>query len=218
MPDFRMLSRGPRRAATACSDPFDLSDLRAMPSSGPNPEHTIEEVVFRPLPDEAKDRWAEVAEIFFLASSKKRFRSAEEKADFLRRWTGYYREQAAEHFLLAVAPDGRLAGYLTGCLDSAAADRLYRDLPHYGLFDDRFAAFPAHFHINLHPTFRSRGLGSRLAGAFVATCREREVAGVHVVTAPDARNAEFYRRLGLTEALVRPWQGRELLFLGRRLG
>ncbi len=189
-----------------------------MPGRSPNPQRSTEDLRFRRLPEEAKERWKEIAEIFFLSASRSHFRSSEEKAEFLRRWTGFYRDEATEHFHLAIAPDGRLAGYLTGCLDSAAAERLYRDLPHYRVFEDRFEAFPAHFHINLHPSFRSRGLGSRLARVFIADCAERRLAGVHVVTAADARNAKFYRRLGLTEADTRPWQDRELLFLGHRLG
>lgn len=167
---------------------------------------------------EDRDRvWDGIAEIFFLSSPRQTFESARDRSDFLKRWTGYYREDEPQSTRLAFSGESRLDCYLTGCRDSAAAERLYADIPYYGLFEDLFPAYPAHFHINCRPSSRSQGRGSRLAESFVGICAVQGLAGVHVVTDPEARNAEFYRKLGFDRAVIRPWQDRQLLFLGRKL-
>lgn len=167
---------------------------------------------------EDQDRiWERIAEIFFLSSATQTFGSARDREDFLKRWTGYYRQEEPRSTLLAFSGEETLDCYLTGCRNSAAAERLYADLAYYGLFEDLFAAYPAHFHINCHPRRRALGWGSRLARSFIDICAVQGLAGVHVVTAPEARNAGFYRKLGFDQAVIRPWQDRQLLFLGRKL-
>lgn len=162
--------------------------------------------------------WHQVDEIFFEAAQRRNFISVAARTTFREQWLGYYQTEAAGQVYLAISDNGQVMGYLTGCLDSAAAARLFRDLPHYALFAERFAAFPAHLHINCRADARSRGLGSRLVEAFCADCQQQSIAGVHVVTAADARNAAFYRRLAFNAEETRGWQGRDLLFLGRKLG
>ena len=144
--------------------------------------------------------WRQIEAIFFEAARRQDFASTAERDAFCDRWLGYYRAESADHIYLALDGDGAVAGYLTGCLDSTAATRLFEDLPHYHLFADRFAGFPAHLHVNCR--FDHRGQG---------------IAGVHVVTAAEARNAAFYRRLAFSAELIRPWRDRDLLFLGREL-
>ena len=161
--------------------------------------------------------WPEIAAIFFLSSPTQRFASPDERDAFLERWTGWYRDEAPELVLAALASDGTVAGYLTGCHDSGAAKRLYGDIESYALFDDLFGDYPAHFHVNCHPDWRCKGIGRRLAEAFITGCAGQGIAGVHVVTAEGAHNAEFYRRRGLEAVAARPWQGRDLVLMGRRL-
>ena len=161
--------------------------------------------------------WPEIAAIFFLSSPTQVFASPGERAAFLARWTGWYRDEAPELILAALAPDGAVAGYLTGCHHSGAAERLYDDIESYALFDDLFGDYPAHFHVNCHPDWRCKGIGRRLAEAFIAGCAGLDIAGVHVVTAAGAHNAQFYRRRGLEAVATRPWQGRDLVLMGRRL-
>lgn len=156
-------------------------------------------------PDRATAR-AALDDVFFRSSARQSFPSAEERTRFLATWTGWYLEHAAEDVLLWIE-DGRTLGYLTGCRDSAAAEALFTTIPRYTLFADQFASFPAHLHVNVHPDHRGRGIGAALVDAFAETCG----TGVHIVTAPDARNVAFYRRLGFEWAVER----RELLFLGR---
>ncbi|WP_042695357.1 GNAT family N-acetyltransferase, partial [Azospirillum sp. B506] len=80
-------------------------------------------------------------------------------------------------------------------------------------FADHFAAYPAHFHVNVRPGWREHGLGRRLVDRFAEDCRVDGLPGLHLVTAAFARNVEFYHRAGFTDACQRG----PLLFLGRRL-
>lgn len=178
------------------------------------------EISIVPLGTEsASDRcWRMVEEIFYLSSARQGFDSPDERQSFLERWTGYYRCDEPQHFLLAIAPNGRVAGYLSGCTDSRAARRLYSDIPYYAVFEDLFEAYPAHLHVNCHPEFRGRGVGTELVRAFVEGCRAGGLAGVHLVTSPGARNVGFYRRCGFDFSLTRSWRETALLFLAMALG
>lgn len=163
-------------------------------------------------------RWREIEAIFFASSATTEFPSAAVRATFFDTWTGYYRIEEPNRILLALASDGSLAGYLTGCTNSLAAERLFRDIELYAVFEDLFAAFPAHLHVNCRPDQRGRGVGGALVNAFVEECRREGIPGVHVVTAVDARNVSFYRRHGFSHAVTRRWgKDRDLLFLGKPL-
>ncbi|WP_454017740.1 N-acetyltransferase family protein [Azospirillum sp. Marseille-Q6669] len=162
------------------------------------------------------DRGAALAaleEIFFLSTLRKDFASAEERAAFFRTWTGWYVERAPDDVWFAFADDGTVIGYLTGCKDSAGAVDLARIIPRYEVFSDRFAAFPAHLHVNVRPGFRDRGVGRALVDGFAEECRADGLPGLHLVTGVFARNVAFYQRAGFTTATQRG----PLLFLGRRL-
>lgn len=165
---------------------------------------------------ELPDREAALAaleEIFFLSTLRKTFASDEERADFFRTWTGWYLEQAPQDVWFALDGDGAVIGYLTGCKDSAGAVELARVIPKYDVFADRFAAFPAHLHVNVRPGRRDRGVGRALVDAYAEDCRAEGLPGVHLVTAVFARNVDFYQRAGFTNAIQRG----PLLFLGRHL-
>ncbi len=152
-------------------------------------------------------------DIFFLSTSRTIFPSPVARAAFFKTWTGWYLENAPDHVWFWRDPDGSFRGYLTGCLDSGDAKGLFETIPKYGTFGDLFARFPAHLHVNVHPTHRSHGIGARLVENFVAACKTEASPGVHVITAPQTRNNGFYRQLGFTEAVTRG----PLLFLGRSL-
>lgn len=152
-------------------------------------------------------------EIFFLSSVRTRFASAEERTAFFRTWTGWYLSEAPWDVWFHRDGDGSFGGYLTGCLDSMDAEGLFRTIPGYEVFDDLFARFPAHLHVNVHPERRGRGIGARLVERFLQDLVAEGVPGVHVVTGPGARNVAFYERLGFAEAVVREPR----LFLGRAL-
>nr|WP_246512993.1 GNAT family N-acetyltransferase [Azospirillum picis] len=152
-------------------------------------------------------------EIFFASTTRADFASEAERAGFLDRWTGWYVAAAPGEVWMALAPDGRIVGYLTGCKDSAGSPELARRIPKYEVFADHFAAYPAHFHVNVRPGWRDHGLGRRLVDRFAADCAAEGLPGVHLVTGAFARNVEFYQRAGFSDACQRG----PLLFLGRRL-
>lgn len=156
---------------------------------------------------------AALEEIFFASTTRTEFASAAERAAFLATWTGWFVDEAARDIWMAVAADEQVVGYLTGCKDSAGAVELARRVPKYEVFADHFAAYPAHFHVNVRPGWREHGLGRRLVDRFTEDCRDDGLPGVHLVTAVFARNVEFYQRAGFTDACQRG----PLLFLGRRL-
>ena len=161
----------------------------------------------------------QIEEILLASANPRRVADAPARAAFLARWLAPYLEAYPEHLLLALDAqrETEVLGVLNGCLDSAGAV-VFRDLhPHYRLFADLYGEFPAHLHVNCHPGHRGRGVGSRLVQAFVARCRAAGLPGVHLVTAPGARNVAFYRRNGFTEAVERAEAGRSYLFLGQRL-
>lgn len=156
---------------------------------------------------------AALEEIFFASSTRTEFASDTERAAFLAGWTGWYVAEAPRDIWMAMAGDGLVVGYLTGCKDSAGTPELARRIPKYEVFADRFAAYPAHFHVNVRPGWREHGLGRRLVDRFTADCRADGLPGVHLVTAVFARNVGFYQRAGFTDACQRG----PLLFLGRSL-
>lgn len=162
----------------------------------------------------------QIEEILLVSANPRRVADAPSRAAFLARWLVPYTMSYPEHLLLALAEagqDGMVLGVLSGCPDSAEAT-VFRDLhPYYRLFSDLYADYPAHFHINCHPAHRGRGVGSHLARAFLARCRTAGLPGVHLVTAPGARNVGFYRRNGFTDAVERAEEARAYLFLGQRL-
>ena len=167
--------------------------------------------------DRGVEIWPEIEEVFFLSTTLTEFANPEHKQSFFQRWTAYYREQEPEHIFLALDRCGHVVGYLTGCADSRSAERLYEDIGYYRLFEDLFDSYPAHLHVNCHPAHRGRGLGRRLVEAFLADLKREAVPGVHLVTAPGARNIRFYQRSGFDVSIRRRWKTGELLFLGQTL-
>jgi GNAT superfamily N-acetyltransferase len=156
-------------------------------------------------------------EIFFESSSRTVFSSEEDRQAFYRRWTSFYRERCPDDVWFWQDASGTFAGYLTGCRNSAEAQPLFAEVPGYAVFESCFAEFPAHFHVNCRADRRGHGLGARLVETFVEDCRRTGLTGLHLVTAPDARNIGFYQRLGFTIRLTRPFGTRSLLFMGRSL-
>ncbi len=162
-------------------------------------------------------QWRMVEDIFFQSTPSRRFPTPQDRQRFFERWTSFYRENEAKRILLAISGDGTVAGYLTGCGDSRAARRLYDDLPHYALFEDQFAAYPAHLHVNCKPDFRNKGIGTSLVMRFSRDCAAEGLAGLHLVTDAAARNVAFYRRCGFDVSIGRRWRDRALLFMGKAL-
>jgi len=157
-----------------------------------------------------------IEEIFFLSSAGGGTLLGSDRDDFFRRWTGYYLDQHPDLVLLAETDDA-VIGYLMGCDRSAKASRLYDDLFYYRTFEDCYADYPAHLHVNIHPDHRGSRIGAGLVRRFEEVCEARGCAGVHLVTAARARNRVFYERLGYQEISERRIEERDLVLLGHEI-
>ena len=159
-----------------------------------------------------------IREIFFASSARQDFASSEERQQFFSNWTDFYTKQDPYANLLAVDANNHILGYLMGCQDSARALLYYSEKnPSYLLFEDQFKYYPAHFHVNCHPDARGLGIGSLLISHFIEKLRKDKVAGVHIVTSPNADNRSFYARNKFDFELIRERKGHQLLFMGRKI-
>lgn len=154
--------------------------------------------------------------IFFDTAATKTFPSPEARAAFRGRWLGRYLEHDAGLVWLAIS-QGELAGYLVGCLEDPARTARFADIAYFTTFASTTARYPAHLHINLDARWRSAGVGSRLVAAFVSDVQAAGLPGVHVVTGAGMRNVGFYTRNGFAEVARTPWNGRDIVMLGRKL-
>lgn len=163
---------------------------------------------------------AQIEAIFFTSSNVQQFGDGAERAEFRERWLGRYLDHWPEHVFAAMAADGRIVGYLAGCLDDPAAHPAFADIGYMPAFADLSRSYPAHLHINLDPGWRNGGIGARLMDAFCAHAAGRRAPGVHVVTGRTSRNVRFYERNGfrLLRTTRSPWSDAEIAFLGRKLG
>ena len=171
--------------------------------------HGIQIQPFSPGSDDPLSMEA-VEEIFFLSSTRQAFADERERAAWSDAWLGPYRRSFSRWIYVARVEEGTVAGYLTGCPDS----RLFQGkmLPGMEVFEDLHPRFPAHFHINCHPDWRSQGVGSALVSHWLEAVSS-EAEGVHIITAADARNREFYRKNGFHFEEER----RGLVFMGRAI-
>lgn len=153
--------------------------------------------------------------IFYVSSSLKEFSSKERKQAFFKRWCGDYLSLYPEQFFI-MKEDKKILGYVSGCMNSISAEGLL-EVPGFSLFNDLFPSYPAHFHINFHPDCRGRGLGGKLVHAYCDDISNKGIAGVHIVTSPEALNVTFYQRLGFSHEVKREFNGKALLFMGKDL-
>lgn len=154
--------------------------------------------------------------IFFTSSATQAFTDAAERAAFRDRWLGRYLDNWSENFWVASA-NGRLIGYLAGCLIDPLTLPLFDDHAFLRAFALLTPAYPAHLHINVDATRRSGGVGAALIAAFCEDASRSGSRGVHVVTAAASRNVSFYARQDFVQVGAANWSGRDLVMLGRRL-
>ncbi len=159
----------------------------------------------------------QIDSIFFEASGRT-FAPGAERAAFRERWLGRYLQGGADEAIVALAEDGRVAGYLVGALEDPAPQDRFADISYFRAeFAELCRAFPAHLHINLDPAFRGQGIGSRLIDAFAERAAAAGAPGMHVVTGKGMRNVHFYERCGFAERGSTAWNGRQIVFLGKEL-
>jgi ribosomal protein S18 acetylase RimI-like enzyme len=166
-------------------------------------------------PEELESIIQQVKFIFYASSSLKEFSSLERKVAFFKRWCGDYITLYPDQFSI-MYEDQKVLGYLSGCIDSKGALEVL-EVPGYSVFTDLFQSYPAHFHINFHPDCRGRGLGSQLVEDFCTDLFKKQISGAHLVTSPGAANIVFYQRLGFKHEVIKEFNQKELLFMGRLL-
>jgi GNAT superfamily N-acetyltransferase len=153
-------------------------------------------------------------EIFFESSTRKDFADNEEKEKFFNKYLGYYLKSQA--LVLVAREEGRILGYLVGSFTTE--DEILCSLqPHLLVFKEYFSDYPAHLHINCHGQARGKGIGSLMVRYFEDILRQQNIKGLHIMTAPGARNCQFYHRLGFNFERIKSFQGTEILFMGKRI-
>jgi GNAT superfamily N-acetyltransferase len=160
---------------------------------------------------------AQIDHIFFEASGRT-FSSEAERIAFRERWLGRYLRRGTDVVLVAEAGAAKIVGYLVGSLEDPATQPRFADISYFrGDFRDLCRAYPAHLHINLAPVVRGKGVGPRLIEAFAECAHAAGAPGMHVVTGSQARNLSFYARCGFEPLRSSIWNGRSVVFLGRRI-
>ena len=155
----------------------------------------------------------QIRKIFFLTSSRKNFTSAEDKEKFFNTWMSYYLSKCTDEFFVA-ENNNKIFAYLTGCSDSKRAIDYYgKDTPYF-LFSDLFSKFPAHLHINAHPSSQGTGIGSKLISHYKKFLIDRGISGLHIITSPTARNTGFYTKNNFIYKEERSWKSTPSSFYG----
>lgn len=162
----------------------------------------------------------QIRDIFFLTSPRKAFASEAEREEFFKKWTEYYFCHRAEFIYVAVEGtelSPKVLGYLMIEPDSTLALKAFGNQPHYVLFQDLYQAYPAHLHINCHPDSQGMGLGGLLINKGVEDLCQLNIEGLHLITAPTARNVSFYRKNLFNHEVLRSVNNIDYLFMGRKL-
>ncbi|MCJ8277854.1 MAG: GNAT family N-acetyltransferase [Bdellovibrionales bacterium] len=138
----------------------------------------------------------DLKEVFFLTSSKKVFKSNDEKNKFYHRWLGIYLKHYPEETFYITFNDN-LVAYLLACTDTQDFINNKVDFSHkLGLFTEMYTHYPCHLHMNCHPDHQRKGLGKILMQALFSELKRKNVQGVHLLTSPDMDNVYFYRKQG----------------------
>lgn len=158
---------------------------------------------------------SEIKDIFYSCSSVKNFRDSDHKDSFFNKWCGDYLSKSSEQFYIAFE-ENTVVGYLSGFLNSKEALEDFV-IPGPEVFEDCFDKFPAHFHINCAPNHQGKGIGRKLVDHYVQRLSATSINGVHLITSTDADNLGFYRALGFTNEVLRPFNSHQLLLMGKEI-
>jgi ribosomal protein S18 acetylase RimI-like enzyme len=158
-----------------------------------------------------------VEKIFFESSVKKTFKSGEEREAFRHKYLDWYAKNYPEYFFVALDQNNNAYGYICGVPDTTKHPELNTLHPWFSLISDDFSDYQAHLHINCADTARGIGLGSTLLNVFENALRGKGIKGVHLVTAPDARNVGFYDKNGYKFRHDFLWNSNPMLLMGKQL-
>lgn len=196
-----------------------------MENNNPDPRKYLEEtpklnttvVRFSQLTSKAKEiMLPQLKEIFYQSSSKKTFKSTEEREEFFMKWCGDYLDYFPEFFYLMVDEASNLLCYLCICPDTAA--NLARlKVKSLSIFSEQYAKYPAHLHMNTHENYRGLGLGGMILAAAETDLRIKKIKGLHLITEESARNFEFYKRHGFQDIFIKEYLNTQLCLMGKDL-
>ncbi len=154
--------------------------------------------------------------IFFLTAHQKQFHDEQTKQQFFQRWLGIYLQRHPTHCYLLFEDQENPIGYLCACPDTNSFLKQVSDAS-LEIFREQFESFPAHLHINLHPSHQKKGGGQLLIKCLIDDLKRQEVKGVHIVTSPQATNRLFYNKMGFLFKMEHHWGEKELLFMGKKI-
>ena len=105
-------------------------------------------------------------------------------------------------------------GYILAC---PTVQKDFKNLDQKGLdlWKEFYSDYPAHLHINCAEKARGKGVGSKLLRCLEERLKEREISGLHLVTAKGARNVGFYERNSYRVLSEKELSGIPLLLLGK---
>ncbi len=160
---------------------------------------------------------ADIDGIFFTSSARRDFGSPEEKQAFREMSLGRYIESHRSSFFVVLDADGRVVGYLAGCLENPMTLSHFNDVAYFRDIEDICRDYPAHLHVNVAEWYRNRGLGTALVGRFVEWAKLHSIRGIHLVTSSAARSIPFYQRSGFIQLRTFPWNSGISVCMGRKL-
>lgn len=173
---------------------------------------------YNEIPDSDKFRVIEgMREVFFETGHKKNFHDETEMEEYYYRWAGSYLENFQDYFYFATDEDLFVSGYLCGCPNSFEAIKIL-DFPGLDRFIDLFSKYPAHLHINCHPTKQFQGIGRQLMNRYINDLTNLGIKGVHVLTDPNGSSRGFYHKMGfLYEEMRDGDKASSIRFIGKEI-
>ena len=141
----------------------------------------------------------------------------------------YYIEQEQENCFVAVDEQDEAVGYVFCAKDFHTWEQQFKKIYLKGE-KDKFVVllgkatiaglkpfsegYPAHLHIDIHPDFQRKGLGTKLMDALTMYLKECAVKGLMLSVGSDnEKGRNFYKKYGFTELK----QGRKQILMGIKL-
>lgn len=137
-----------------------------------------------------QDQKKQVVDIFYLTSEVKSFPTSEFKEKFIYNYLLYYFDHFPK-YCFACLEDGQVLGYIVSAPESLYA---IENFSYYAYFLPFLGKYPAHLHINCHPSSQGKGVGGKLWQKLKGELQEDQITGLHIITALGAKNIDFYKK------------------------
>ncbi len=158
-----------------------------------------------------------VNRIFFETSTAAHQLSAKGREKLQFKYLDYYKIYHPTYFLVLCEIDSdKPLGYVCGVPNISKEKKLIKATPYLNSFMDLLKDYPANLHINMAAESRGQGLGSGLIQKFQSLLAADSIHGMHIITAPTARNSSFYQQNGFDREEKRLYLEIEYLFMGKK--